>query len=266
MTFKIPSLRDIKKATNEAFRAELPGTDVEAYPNNIAVIATVIAGSIYQLYAFLQDLKKQQFVETATWGLDYHVKERPMSARKDGEGNDDLKARIQQADQNLPEGGNEGDYERWTRNFDGVTRAYVQRIGLGVGTVVIWPLMDETRPNGIPTDDDCIAIKTFVEDQAPIFGQVFIEKATPQVLNIVIGDLSPDTAEVREEINQEFIAYFKTINQITKPNKTFKIYQSTIDQVISNATKEEHHLLVSPLGIIVFESATIPVFGGVTFE
>ncbi|MCJ8322797.1 MAG: baseplate J/gp47 family protein [Rhizobiales bacterium] len=266
MSYNLPDLRKLMQRIKDNFRAEMPGTDVDAYPNNIAVIAKVIGGAVWELYSYLNDLKAQLFVSTATWALDLHGQERPIEARKDGEPDEQFRFRIQQSDKNTPEGGNEADYVKWALNYAGVTRAYVQRNGYGLGSVIVWPILDDNGNNGIPSPADCLAIKTHIEIDAPLLGAVYVEAATPQIINFRITDLSPNTVAAQTEITQELEAYFKTISHVTTTEDVLEIYQSNFDEIISAATLEIHHTLLEPLGTTIFPAATIPVLGSVTFE
>lgn len=266
MSFELPTLKKIMQRTKDSFRAHMPGTDVEAYPNNIAVLAKVIGGAVWELYNFLNDIKKQMFVATATWGLDYHVKERAISDRKPNETNEQLRTRIQQIDRRVPQGGNEGDYEKWALDCEGVTRAFVLKWGLGKGSVVVWPMMDNLYDNGIPSVEDCALIKAQMEIVAPLLGDLYVLAASPKIIDITINDLSPDTALAQNEILEELIAYFKANNAVSTIEAPLTIYLSNLNEIISGATYEEHHSLSLPNANIVIESGKIPILGDVNFE
>ncbi|NRA86268.1 MAG: baseplate J/gp47 family protein [Rhizobiales bacterium] len=265
MSFKIPSLRELATRTKATFRAHMPGTDVEAYPSNIAVIAKVMSGLMAEIYTVLGDIRKQLFVETATWGLDLHAKERPIEQRKANESDEDLRNRIKHADAKLPEGGNEDDYVRWATNCQDVTRAFVTPNGMGIGTVIVWPMMDEVRLNGVPTLDDCTIIKTKMQLNIPLLGELFVLPVKPINVNIAITNLQPDNAVTRDEITQEIDAYFASLNKNRTNGQLEDLHPSNISEVISAATTETSHKLNGPTQIISFGIGEIPIRGVISF-
>lgn len=85
MAFEIPTLRALVTRTAAAFRANLKGSDAALWPNNVAVTAKVIAGAVWEPFAFLEYISRQILVHTADgdWlerhGYDYGITRLPAS-------------------------------------------------------------------------------------------------------------------------------------------------------------------------------------------
>lgn len=90
MPFAIPTLRDLTERVRQAFRAELPGSDAWAWPNNIYVTAKVLAGSIYELFGYADYIARQKFALTADGvsldehGLEFGLTRNPAAAAEGG--------------------------------------------------------------------------------------------------------------------------------------------------------------------------------------
>jgi uncharacterized phage protein gp47/JayE len=80
MPFTIPTLQDLAQRTANAFRANLKGSDARLWPNNVAVSAKVIAGAVWEPFAFLDYISRQFLVQSAEgrW-LDRHAAEFGMA-------------------------------------------------------------------------------------------------------------------------------------------------------------------------------------------
>lgn len=80
MAFTIPTLRELCERARATFKANLLGSDAELWPNNVNVSAKVIGGSVWELFGFLEYIKKQIFVSTAdTEHLDRHAADYGMA-------------------------------------------------------------------------------------------------------------------------------------------------------------------------------------------
>ncbi|MFZ4807461.1 MAG: baseplate J/gp47 family protein [Hyphomicrobiaceae bacterium] len=80
MPFKMPTLQDLAQRTANAFRANLKGSDARLWPNNVAVSAKVIAGAVWEPFAFLEYISQQALAQSAEgrW-LDRHAAEFGMA-------------------------------------------------------------------------------------------------------------------------------------------------------------------------------------------
>jgi len=80
MPFQIPTLQELAQRTANAFRANLKGSDARLWPNNVAVSSKVIAGAVWEPFAFLDYISKQFLAQSAEgrW-LDRHAAEFGMA-------------------------------------------------------------------------------------------------------------------------------------------------------------------------------------------
>jgi uncharacterized phage protein gp47/JayE len=65
MTFNTPSIEDLANRAARAFRADLAGSDAALWPNNVAVSAKVIAGAVWEAFAFIDYVSRQINKSTA---------------------------------------------------------------------------------------------------------------------------------------------------------------------------------------------------------
>ncbi|MFT8785467.1 baseplate J/gp47 family protein [Gluconobacter oxydans] len=74
----------------------------------------------------------------------------------DIEQDEDLRSRILEAFEEGGENGNEEDYVKWAKEVSGVTRAWVNPLGYGAGTVVVYIMLDNAQSanNGFPQGTD----------------------------------------------------------------------------------------------------------------
>lgn len=71
--FAIPSLGDLTARARASFRANLPGSDAWAWPNNVNPLAKVIGGAVHEVFGFADYVQKQKFAITAdSDNLDLH--------------------------------------------------------------------------------------------------------------------------------------------------------------------------------------------------
>lgn len=65
MPFRIPTLPELAQRTANAFRANLKGSDARLWPNNVAVSAKVMAGAVWEAFAFLEYISRQSIKHLA---------------------------------------------------------------------------------------------------------------------------------------------------------------------------------------------------------
>lgn len=85
MPFEIPTLQALAQRTANAFRSNLKGSDARLWPNNVAVSAKVIAGAVWEPFAFLNYISRQAFAHLADGaflerhGAEYGIARLPAS-------------------------------------------------------------------------------------------------------------------------------------------------------------------------------------------
>lgn len=204
----------------------------------------------------------------------------PASGGADIEKEEDFRQRGLQAYQNPPQGGSDADYKKWALEIPGVTRAWVKRRGMGVGTVVIYIMCDgnDTTNNGFPvgTDgvsslDDWGAIKA-TGDQGRVADYIYPLQADTAIIYVCspikkivpftisgIPDASSDTVQaIKDAIN---LLFFDN----GTPDGTGKIYLSDINGALSQVAGTTGYVLESPAQNIILEAGELPLLGEVDF-
>lgn len=77
----------------------------------------------------------------------------------DLESDDDFRGRVMSAFQVVPQGGAVADYEQWAKSIPGITRAWAVGNGFGVGTVVLYIMLDAANAGsgGFPVGSDGVS-------------------------------------------------------------------------------------------------------------
>jgi uncharacterized phage protein gp47/JayE len=126
-----------------------------------------------------------------------------MDGGVDTESDDQLRMRVLQRIRQPPMGGATHDYVRWALAVPGVTRAWVAPVEMGIGTVTVRVLFDDLRADddGWPQAGDLAAATAYIDTMRPVAVKDFwVLAPIKQFIDAKIGKLSPDTAEVRAQI------------------------------------------------------------------
>ncbi|QEL26160.1 hypothetical protein FQV39_28780 [Bosea sp. F3-2] len=218
-------------------------------------------------------------VLTASSGLTgpatFAVAEGGLGGAADREENQAYKARLLLAKAFPEHAGAPADWLKYTLAIPGVTRAFIDPLGHGRATVVVYPFFDLTRPNGIPLESDRLAVETALRSAGPgaSLGVVRIPQAVP--VNYSIDALTPDTPEVRAAVVAEVATTFFRNSRVAgwstpHPSMPFlatptSFSRSWIWQAVANATGEESHVLVDPPTNIALGPGQTAVPGNPTF-
>ncbi|PLP96977.1 baseplate J/gp47 family protein [Cupriavidus pauculus] len=201
----------------------------------------------------------------------------PFTGGADVEENDAYRARVLEAYQESPAGGNEADYIRWAKGVAGVTRAWVARNGFGAGTVVVYVMLDlaNAESGGFPIGTDGVAT---AETRSAV-------KATGDQLRVAnaLYSLQPVTAlmyavaPIRDNINFTITGYSgasaatkKSISDAISdvffrngaPGGTVNL--SDIESAIWAVPGTAGFVITLPTGNITSATGHLPVLGTVT--
>lgn len=178
---------------------------------------------------------------------------------------EELRARLLSRLREPPQGGASHDYVAWAWEVPGVTRAWVYKGEMGAGTVTVRFMMDEVRAaqNGIPQGDgapaytgDLALMFNHIEGLRPVTADLYVAAPVAVPLNITIGNLNPDTPEIRTAIEAE-------VNDLLRrdavPGGT--IYLSRLIEAISVAAGESSHTLTAPAANVEHATGEIAVPG-----
>lgn len=173
-------------------------------------------------------------------------------------------------------GGAAPDWLRYTLAVPGVTRAFIEPLGHGRGTVVIYPFFDLTRPNGIPLESDRAMVETALRSAGPGAGLPVVRIAEAVPVNAVFSGLTPNTPEVQQAVAAEIATIFFRNSRVSgdaepHPSMPFlcvpEVFsRSWLWQAAANASGEHRHILVAPAADIVLSSGQVAVPGTLTFS
>ena len=192
------------------------------------------------------------FVEVST--------DNPIEGGQAEEGDESLRERLLQRLQNPPHAGTLTDYIRWGLEFPGVTRVFASRGAFGSCTVGVWFMMDDTRPEGIPTDADVEAFRAHILERAPATAAPFTLAPVPTAFLIKIVGLNPIDANVIANIRAELRDLFDERASVSTPSDPFVFRRSWIWQAISNSTGENYHTVELPAEDVVIPAGMVPVY------
>lgn len=171
---------------------------------------------------------------------------------------DDLRARLLQRIRNTAQGGAKADYERWALEVDEVTRAWVYPLYLGDGTVGV-TFVTDGREDIIPLEADVDAVQAHIDAVRPVTADVTVFAPIPAPLDIEIG-VAPSTPEVKAAVEAELADLF---TRDSEPGGT--IYLSRLQEAISIAAGEHHHVVNVPTDDFAASAGHLPTLGTVSW-
>ncbi len=211
-------------------------------------------------------------IVTAIGGVDSDltIDSDAITGGTDLESDDDYRERILLRKRNPPQGGSVTDFEQWTLEVAGVTRAWIVSEYNGPGTVGVFFVRDndvsifpdaaeiaEVEAHIIEHDDaagNTIGIPVTAEPG------LFVFAPTPKSVDFSIN-LFPNNTTVQAAITSELQ---DLIDDEGGPTET--LFRSRISEVISRATGEERHVLTVPAADVAMASNELAQLGTVTFS
>ena len=197
----------------------------------------------------------------------------------DIETNDSLRSRMLFAYQNPPQGGAESDYIRWASDVPGVTRVWVNPIGVGAGTVVVYVMFDDANAStgGFPVGTDGGAtnekrIDPATGDQLTVANHIYPLRPVTAVVHVCAPLAAPidftisgsalftDTikAQVANAITEVFLLYGSPLGS------TIDI--SYIEDAIAEIPGTAGFVIDLPDGNIPTQLGYLPVLGTITWS
>lgn len=236
---------DVTLETTEDAAASVSGTTVAARATVAGSAGNLAAGGSASFTAAIAGVDASASIP-ADW-----------TGGADTESDDSFRDRILQRIRKPPQGGAAHDYVAWARQVTGVTRAWATSDIVGSATVRF--LMDDTYPNGIPTEDDLQAVHDHIDPLRPVsVKRLFVLAPTPKTVSFTIANLDKDTPAVRTAIAASVT---RMLRRKAAPGQT--IYASWIAEAVSAATGESSHdLTASNVTMTVGE---IGVLGTITY-
>ncbi|POR52748.1 putative phage protein gp47/JayE [Paraburkholderia eburnea] len=195
---------------------------------------------------------------------------------------DSLMTRMLQAYQNVPQGGDAQDYVTWALAVSGVTRAWCNRNGFGVGTVVVYTMFDEAEAsnngfpqgvNGVATNEarsatkatlDLLAVANSLFEVAPVTALVWSCAPTPNPINFTFtgssGWSAATQAAVKAAINSVFLQYGAPVTTSIPV-----IDLSLIESEIAAISGTEGFVMTAPEANIPNVTGQMPTIGTTNF-
>lgn len=167
------------------------------------------------------------------------------------------------------------DWLRYTLAVPGVTRAYIDPLGFGRASVVVYPFFDASRPNGIPLESDRAAVEEALRISGPGAALPIVRIAQAIPIDIIIQNLSPDTPETRAAVAAELASSFFANSRVagqSPPHRSMpflataaRFSRSWIWQAVANATGEQSHEITSPATDTLLTPGQTAVPGSISF-
>jgi uncharacterized phage protein gp47/JayE len=197
-----------------------------------------------------------------------------------------LRSRMLQVYQNVPQGGAQNDYITWALEVNGVTRAWCNPNGFGVGSVVVYPMFDVTEAafigfpqgvsgvasmetRGIPiATGDQLRVANWIYPLRPVTALVFVVSPTQLTVNFIISGIStlpPATkALIAAAIAGLFVAYGSPLG-VPGSGASGVVDLSYIESAIAAITGTPGFVITSPVANIVGTTGQLPVLGTITY-
>jgi uncharacterized phage protein gp47/JayE len=202
----------------------------------------------------------------------------------DVELDDSLRARMLEAYQNTPQGGAVKDYVTWALQVNGVTRAWCNPNGFGVGTVVVYAMLDqaESGTGGFPVGTDGVAtletrgvaatgdqltIANWIYPLRPATALVHVVAPLRQVVDFTISGIATVSAATKAliaaAITGIFVLYGSPLSTVAGENGVIDL--SFIESAIAAIAGTPGFVVTSPAGNIVGTLGQLPVLGTITW-
>jgi len=200
----------------------------------------------------------------------------PTTGGADQETDDALRTRMLAKYAAPPQGGAANDYQQWALEVPGVTRAWVQPNGLGAGTVVVRPMLDDVQAahGGFPQGKDGCATNetrgpTATGDQLnianaiwpvqPVTALVWVMAPVAAPINVTLAGLDPNTPDMQTAIAAALDDMF-----LVKAEIGGTIYPSDLYEAILATPGIIHFTMTSPTLPFTAAAGALPILGTLT--
>jgi len=182
-----------------------------------------------------------------------------LTGGTDAEADDALRSRLLARIQQPPHGGADFDYVTWALEVAGVTRAWVYPAELGLGTVSVRFMMDDTYSDGIPLAADVTAVQSYIDTLRPVTAAVTVVAPVAVPLDFTIS-LIPNTSTTQAAVQASLQ---DLIQREASPGGTLLI--SHIREAISTSAGETDHTLTVPAADVTHTTGQIATMGTITW-
>ena len=205
-----------------------------------------------------------------------------FSGGADVETDASLRSRMLQAFQNPPQGGAQSDYVTWSYQVNGVTRAWANPNGFGPGTVVVYPMFDNTEsanggfPQGVTGCSqyenryitqatlDLLTVADHIYPLRPVTALVIVASPIPTPINFTVKNVAvASQAAVSAAISGVLSLYGAPIG--TSAGTGGEVDLKYIESAISAVIGITDFVITSPVDNIKTSVGQMPILGTVTF-
>lgn len=200
----------------------------------------------------------------------------------DIESQDSLMTRMLQAYQNPPQGGDAQDYVTWALAVPGVTRAWSNPNGFGVGTVVVYTMFDVSEAghggfpqgaNGVATDEtrspivatgDQLAVANLIFEKQPVTALVWSCAPTPNPISFTFTGTSGWSAVTKAAVQNAIASVFLQYGApVTSSIPVIDL--SLINSEIGAISGTEGFVMTSPAANIPNVVGQMPTIGTINY-
>ncbi len=242
------------------------GTAIVSASANVAGLAANTAvGSVMTLGTAIAGVQSGGTVSTA------------FSNGLDAETVDAFRSRMLQVYAQPPQGGAQSDYVTWALQAPGVTRAWSIPRGMGIGTVVVYVMLDAVESvfngfpqgtNGVATGEprgataigDQLAVANYIFTRQPVQALVYVVAPIANPVNFTISGLSGASGTVKSAISAAFADVF-TRNTILGGTNNLIDFETALATVVGAAAG----VITSPAANIVSGTGQLPTLGTITW-
>lgn len=251
----IPSGIRLKRSDGEFYITTASGTiaggssTITAQAVNAGATANAEAGTSLSLVTSVEGIDTA--VTVATGGF---------TNGADSENDEALRTRLIDRIQQPPHGGATFDYEKWAKEVNGVTRAWVYALQGGVGTVHL-TFVQDGETDIIPDAAKVQEVQDYIDGdyRRPVTANltVFAPVAVPMDFTIA---LTPDTSEIRAAVENSIK---EMLTREAEPGGTILI--SKIREAVSIASGENDNTVTAPAGDVPHSFGQIATMGTITW-
>lgn len=167
--------------------------------------------------------------------------------------------RIIQRRARVPRGGAEGDWADWALEVPGVTRAWEEPLGMGLGTIVVRIMADDASDGPLPSNQLLEAVFEHIEARRNVQANVFVVAPATEEFKPELW-VDPDTAENRAAVEASLR---DLVEREGRPGGELLI--SRIRYAIGSVGGLSDYALESPTQNVTYSPGTLPVWGGVVW-
>ncbi|AKP34894.1 baseplate J/gp47 family protein [Yersinia aleksiciae] len=199
-----------------------------------------------------------------------------ISGGADIESEDAFRSRMLLAYQNVPQGGNDTDYQSWALAVPGVTRCWVKRRLMGAGSVGVYIMCDDNDHDGFPQGSDGISsletwgavkatgdqgrVADSIYREQPIIALVYVCAPIAQPIDFIISGIPSADSETTAAINAAIDEVF-----FTEGEPGGKILWSSLLLAIGEVAGTSGFIMQSPATNIELQTGKLPVRGTVSY-